>query len=222
MSIFQDDAAKMAATEGSTTIAVDITGQSIQRYDMTNHWASANLVSGIVLLGSYIYVLLVDTDPATDVRRVYRLNKSDITTASQITFSGQSLTDTNSTVRMTSDGTDLYFTYDSGNSANDYAIAKFTVSGTTFTYDSTITCGSTANLFDAFAVTAAGNIYAYDVTARIMYKYNSSGTLQDTGDAYKNLGTGSLQGLLNWNDNFFVCHEDTTNFHAKYMRVYYA
>lgn len=218
--VFQDDSAKIAVS-AETILYLDLAGQSLQVYDLTNIWADADEVDGVALVGAYVYVLLRDGDPATDVYRVYRLDKTDITSSSQMTFSGQSLTATNSNVSMMSNGTDFYFTFDSGNSANDYDIAKFTVSGTTFTYDSTITCGSTAGYFiGVTAVDASENIYTWENSGRTIKKYNSSGTLQDTSDAYRSITNGFL-GWLNWNDNHFIREEVGTT-ENKYVRIYVA
>lgn len=216
--IYQDVYAKITAN-ASTNLRTDITGKGSQTLDVTTVWADADDISGAVLIGDYMYLLLEDVGPSPDVRRVYRLDKDGLGNAAQITFSGQSLTNTDDNVRMTSDGTDFYFSHDSGNSANDYEIAKFTLSGTTLTYDSTITCGSTSGDFtDGIVVLSTGDILAYNRTTEVLKRYNSSGTLQSTGDAY---ARGSLStGLLNWNDNLFISFEDTGNNQKRFIRIF--
>lgn len=145
--------------------------------------ASTGKVYSCVKLGAYVYVLGVDDAPATDDVQVWRYSASDLTSSpTEITFSGAvTLTDTNSVLTMTSDGTDIYISYAAGSSANQYDIAKYTISGSTFTYDSTITLAGTPT-FDGpgtWCVTAAGNFYVIN-TSNVLIKYNSSGAIQWT------------------------------------------
>jgi len=157
----------------STTI-LKVAGEAYrpQTRDVTADWASAQNVYCAVIIGNYLYVLMYD---ASTNQRVYRYDPTNLSAGGTLmTFSGGSLGTTNGTL-MSSDGTNFYFSSDGGNSANTYVLAKYTVSGTTFTYVSSITCGSTA--FNRYWVKASGDIYAA-TTDGFLHKYNSSGTQQ--------------------------------------------
>lgn len=157
----------------STTI-LKVAGESYrpQTHDVTIDWASAQTIFCAVIIGSYLYVLMYD---ASTNQRVYRYDPTNLAAGGTLmTFSGGSLGTTNGAL-MTSDGTNFYFSADGGNSANTYVLAKYTLSGTTFTYVSSITCGSTA--FNRYWVKASGDIYAA-TTDGFLHKYNSSGTQQ--------------------------------------------
>lgn len=171
--------------------------------DTTADWASADNVISSVLIGSYIYVLLQDTGAAPDEYRVYRYAVNNLAAGGTLmTFSGAvTLTATNNDVIMTSDGTNFYFTFEAGNSANSYVLAKYSLSGTTLTYVSSITCGSTAITW--IAVKANGNIYAK--ATNDVLKYNSSGTLQTTLTGI----IGSTSSLLNITDYIYIASPST-------------
>lgn len=166
---------------------------SVQSLDVLGTWASANSSANSVILGDYVYVLLENNTPNPDVFELYRFSKSSITSVgTQITFSGAfTLADTNSQMKMTSDGTNFYFSYKAGNSSNAYEIAKYTLSGTILTYDSTITLSDSSAL-TTFVVKSNGDIYTENNGE--IKKYNSSGTLQETSESF---GASSVLNFSN-------------------------
>ncbi len=153
----------------------------------TSDWAAADSISSTVQIGAYLYVLLLDNSTAY---RVYRYDKTNLAAGGTLmTFSGQSLAYNNDQQVMSSDGTSFYFNNKAGNSANTYVISKYSLSGTTLTYVSDITCGSTAN--DGYRivnVVAGGDIYLCENTG-VVKRFNSSGTLQTT---YGTVGANSM------------------------------
>jgi len=186
----------------STTI-LKVAGEAYrpQTHDVTTDWASAQTIFCAVIIGSYLYVLMYD---ASTNQRVYRYDPTNLAAGgTQMTFSGGSLGTTNGSL-MTSDGTNFYFSADGGNSANTYIIAKYTLSGTTFTYVSSITCGSTQ--FNRYWVKSNGDIYAATTDA-YLHKYNSSGVEQwVTADRFFVTLTGGA--ALNIADTLYFAMSD--------------
>lgn len=145
--------------------------------------ASPNItgIAGSVTIGDYIYIMTASTGASPYSQKLLRYQKDDFDASPvEITFSGaKTLINISTSVYMTSDGTNFYFSNDAGNSAQSYDFAKFTLSGTTLTYVSTVTCGSLA--IGSFAVKADGTIYTREVSASTtIKKYDSTGTLLDT------------------------------------------
>ena len=189
----------------SRFLQLEKAGQMPKKRDAASDFTGVDTLSrGAVIIGAYAYVLMMENSTDPDTWEVYRYSVSDISAGGTImTWSGATVrANTNTIFRMTSDGTNFYFSHQAGNSANDYSIAKFTVSGTVFTYDSTITCGSTSGLFDRFLVNSTGDIYAVNTTGNLtdINKYNSSGTLQTTASGI----SISTDRFLNYGDDFYI------------------
>lgn len=189
-SLYTDDRDVMiGAAKGAVAdmkLRVSYPGTAVQMRQVTSDWADVDQIVATVKVGQYIYALLRDTGATPDTWRVYRYDYTNLAAGgTQMSFSGVTLTAADTTPYMTTDGTNFYFAYDANNSANVYVLRKCSVSGTTFTSVSSITCGSSATGFDAghFQVTAAGNIYTYDTANDLVTKYNSSGTQQYIDDA---------------------------------------
>lgn len=182
-----------------------------QKRTFTTDWASAAESTSIVLLGAYVYLFLRD---GSNNYRVYRYDRTNLSSGGTLmTISGQSFSTTGGTdVRMCSDGTAFYFNYKAGNSANDYIISKYTLSGTTLTYSSDITCGASSGVMSSFQVDLSGNIFAEKNSDKTYRKYNSSGTLQTTSSALNDVSASRLSriGL-----SFYVNISATLNFLAK-------
>jgi len=187
LNIHTDDIDRIFAYENANQTLIAIGGsEHYQLRDTGSDWADINNIWGVFKSGNYCYVLFQDTDTAPDEWRIYRYAVDDLASGgTQCTFSGTApdlTVDVN--LRMAFDGTYMYLNYDGGNSANAYVIAKYSVSGTAFTYVSSITCGAATLGFNAnFAVVADGSIYTIDTTNRNISKFNSGGTLQYTDDA---------------------------------------
>lgn len=168
-----------------TSVSLDLVQSDyvLQKRTFTSDWASAAESLGLVRLGAYIYAFYRD---ASNNYRVYRYERTNLASGGTLmTISGQAFATTGgATVKMTSNGTDFFFTHKGGNSANDYVVSKYTLSGTTLTYSSDITCGSTAGTLTGIAVDSSVNIYGLYNADNTIRKFNSSGTLQYTTPAF--------------------------------------
>lgn len=155
----------------------------IEMRETTSEWADTDRTYSAIKLGSYLYVLIEDTAATPDEFRIYRYSADNLAAGGTLmTFSG-TLPDltVDTSLHLACDGTYFYMTYDGGNSANAWLIAKYSVSGTVFTYVSTITCGSaTLGFATNLGVLSSGNIYTLDEGNDALSKFNSSGTLQYT------------------------------------------
>ena len=178
----------------NTEIIFETLTTYLQRRTIATDWASAVVCFGMVLIGDYLYAFYLNS--GTTQARVYRYDASNLAAGGTLmTISGQSFVGTGGlNVWMTSDGTHFYFTYKAGNSANSYVLSKYSLSGTTLTYVSDITCG-TAVASNAFVVNTNGIYIFTDSDAKIR-KYNTSGTIQYTTPAFSALQGGmfSLYG----------------------------
>lgn len=176
-----------------------------QTRTMTSDWADVNSSYSAVLLDNYLYVLMRNTTPDPDQWRIYRYNALDLSAGgTQITFSGQGIVDTNLTLYMATDGTDIYINYDGGNSANDYEISKYTISGTVFTYDSKITCGSTAGTCSRILVNTNG-IYGLTFSGNYItkiIKFNFSGVEQSNSGTI--ITVINVVGLMTYAGYFYT------------------
>jgi hypothetical protein len=170
-----------SAPSGTVFHVVDYRNGYNAYRNVTSDWADADTILSVVVLGDYIYVLIKETSATPDDLRVYRYTKSAIGAGSQITFSGATLTSTNDNPMMSTDGTNIYINYEAGASASAHVISKFSVSETTFTFVSTITCGATSANLVRFHVRASdGNIIGASSADNLIRRYNTSGTLQST------------------------------------------
>ena len=178
-------------SSGTTLIfhSTDIAG-GYQTRSITTDWADADSVTSAVVVGDYLYAMMLD---GTTAYRVYRYDKTNLSAGGTLmTFSGQSLAYNSAEQRMTSNGTNFYFNHKAGNSGNSYVVSEYTLSGTTFTYVADITCGSTASDVTRFImVDSSKNIYGMNISSRVIKMFNSSGTLQTTYGALPSY-TGAL------------------------------
>jgi hypothetical protein len=180
----------------------------------TSDWASAAFISAQVTLGLYVYLLLRD---ASNNYRVYRYDKTNLSTGGTLmTISGQAFATTGGAeMIMTSNGTNFYFNYKAGNNASDRIISKYTVSGTTLTYVSDITCGASSNVANQLLqVDSSDNIYGWYRSTDFggdnkVRKYNSSGTLQYTSNAY---GSSQIwRAVMTWGTTPYLNYTVTSN-----------
>lgn len=154
----------------------------IQTRTITADWASADRCLSACLIGAYLYAVLVD-DGATTAR-IYRYDKTNLAAGGTLmTMSGQAIGTTAGDWLMVADTAGVvYMTKQAGNSASAHIISKYTISGTTMTYVSNTTCGSTSGNFERFLrVDSSGNFYGWNYSIdNVPRKYNSSGTLVTT------------------------------------------
>jgi hypothetical protein len=217
--VTDDDDYLPSFSNGSTTIELLGGPSRYQRRNTTSDWAAADQPWSTVKVGPYLYVLLQDTGATPDEWRIYRYDKDNLAGGGTLmTFSGTSpdLT-TDRTLRLTSDGTFFYLNYDGGNSANAYVIAKYSLSGTSFVYDSSITCGSATLGFNTtFQVLSDRSIYTLDQTNDNISKFDRTGTLVYTDTA----GTliTALETLSNIEDTLFAYHGTQRVF----IKIYYS
>jgi hypothetical protein len=186
------DATQFALASMSTTTIYyvnSLVANGHQIRNTTSDWASATFISSKVTLGAYLYLLLRD---ASNNYRVYRYSVGNLAAGGTLmTISGQAFATTGGAeMIMTSNGTNFYFNYKAGNNASDRIISKYTISGTTLTYVSDITCGASSNVANQIIrVDSSENIYGWYRSTDFggdnkVRKYNSSGTLQTTSEAY--------------------------------------
>ena len=169
----------------------------IQYRNTTSDWASSAGVQGYVLMGDYLYLLLAKGGSPLE-QRLYRYDASDLSLGGTLmTISGQAFGIAGS-FQMTSDGVYFYFSSDAGTTANDYEIAKYSLSGTTLTYVSTTTCGSTPTQFASFTVDSSGQYIGYDT--QVLYVFDNTGTLTDTIPL---TGGSASTSFLNWTNTIY-------------------
>lgn len=194
--LFYSDKVATVCNSNSINLAINVPSVNSGIVDLTTILAGADRTDACVILGDYIYILITETSTTPDTKAVWRVNLSDFSTKSVMTFSGATvLTNTDQSVIMTSDGTNFFFSFAAGSSATSYQVAKYSLSGTTLTYVSTITLGSTA-LLD-FAAKADGTFIGHTTTSTNteLKKYDSSGTVtttkasffKDSGDVLCNI-----------------------------------
>lgn len=188
---FWSDVPALFSRSGTTFCLVLLDSETKQQRDVTSDWAAADGIFCAVVKGSYLYVLLTDNATTPNTQRVYRYLLSNIGAGGTLmTFSGSFvLATSDANQMMTTDGTYFYFNFKAGNSSNDYDIAKYSLSGTAFTYVSTTSLGASANVCRLFHVRASDGHYLTKSTTEVYRRYNSSGTLQVTsangsGDTY--------------------------------------
>jgi hypothetical protein len=186
--------------QGNYWFSINPVDEIPQARNLALDFTGADDVNSIVLLGNYVYVLGTENSTIPDTKRVYRYLKSDLSAGGTLmTFAGPKiLVQTDSPVQMTSNGTDFYFSYESGNSANSYIIAKYTLSGTILTYVSSITCGSL--VIQDFIVLANNKIYAHGSGGGglddNLYEFSDTGILLNT-HIYATSGGTKLQNVKN-------------------------
>lgn len=209
------DEEAIVARNGTSTFYVSTAGNSIQSRDTSNEFTGNNNIRSAVVLNGYIYVLLSNSTPDPDEYELWRYDLTDLTSSpTQITFGVTNpLTDGNITILMSSDGTDFYFTYIAGNSANVYDIGRYTLSGTVLTYASTISLSDSSTIA-SFTRLSTGEIVIRDGSGYLK-DYNSSGTLQNTSDST----TGNYDnGMLSFADTIYVA-DDTTAV-RQYVKIF--
>lgn len=168
-----------------------------QTRNLALDWADMDEISGAVILGAYIYVLMEDSGTSPDTWRLYRYAKNNLAGgATLMTFSGSNqLTQSDANLRLMSDGTNLLISCLAGNSANQHEIAKYSISGTTLTYVSSVTLGSTSGEVDSPIAFSSGEFGAMDTADGTIRRYDSSGNL---------LGTTGTRDVTNMTSGLYL------------------
>ncbi len=165
-------------------------------------WPGAGSIISVVVIGNSLYLMLRKTSSPQE-SRVYRYDLYNIGAGgAQVTFSGLGLL-YNIDLIMTSNGSDIYFNYNAGNSSNDYIVARYSItSPTVFTYQTSVTCGSVLGSFERLIVDQNNNFYGGAAgTANTWYKYNSSGVFVYQTVNY-DIGNGSR--IWNLNNTYYM------------------
>jgi hypothetical protein len=172
----------------------------IERRDIRNDNANASLTLNSVVINGSLYLLLYDD--VLDEYLVYQYDVYDINSGGVlVTVLGQQLGQLAPNIVMTSNGTDMYFSNNAGNTSNYYEIARYSISSsTTFTYQNTITCNTSSGLSYGFMVDNDQVIYVLG-TDGYVYVYDNAGTFISAEGDY---GTSSSNAKsLNWNNRFY-------------------
>lgn len=201
---YQDKYVIVSMRVGNNTFSIVVEDLNIQIRSYTLDMPSATLVTSSVVLDSSLYLLMTNSPTSTSYQvfkyDLYNINAGGIL----VSFVGLPLaTPLSNTMVMTSNGTDIYFNYNAGNSANDYVIARYSItSPTVFTYQNSITCGSTSDSFRRIIVDSLGNLYGgSENTTNVFLKYSPSGTY------YYQIGFFNLinnNKVLNWSGDFYL------------------
>jgi hypothetical protein len=136
----------------------------------------ATLTGNVVYIGGSVYVVAKNGAATPDQHYVIKYDASNLAAGGTVcTFSGAFTLATSDTLypNMSTDGTNWYFMYKALNSANSYDLARYTLSGSTFTYVDTISLGSSD--ITTFAAMPDGTFYAQSTTG-ILRKFDASGT----------------------------------------------
>lgn len=185
-------------TGGTTYLEFQGVNLSAQRRHITDDWSIADGMICAGLLGDYIYALFYDV--GTTSTRMYRYSKTDLSAGGTLmTISGQSFGSAYNFRFVIGVDANFYFSQQAGNDAtNVHKISKYTLSGTTLTYVSTVTCGSDPHNFELFPlVDSSGNIYGWNYSYDFLIrKYNSSGTLIKTYSPVRGDVSASFNGVL--------------------------
>lgn len=208
-----------AFKKSASVFVLQVDGQMPQIRDVTAEYAASEIL-GVHVNGSYVYVLAT----ASSLCKVIRYLITDVTSSPTVmTISGQAFSTTSTNIKMAIDGTTFYFTGKAGNSADLNVISKYTLSGTTLTYDSDVTCGSTSTDFNAGMAVVSGAIYGLSETDEIIVKFNSSGTEVAASGTFQSMPSVTFKDLFNWKNRLFVVQPvrpSTTSGVAAHVVVY--
>jgi hypothetical protein len=200
--LYSDEFVLVLRTSGSNcTFFVQLQDRNYQQRDITLDFPGATNIQSAVLIDSVLYILVLAVDSTPNAHAVFKYDAYNIASGgTEVVFSGLTLTNTNSTIMMTSGGTSIYFNYNAGNSANSYDIARYSLNGNLFTYQTTISCGNISNSFERILVNSSGNLFGNpsginDIT---VYCFDQSGNL-----LYQIGGLVNSTNVWNWGDVFY-------------------
>ena len=197
---FQDEDV-LVMSSGSYLIYVHSPLSGMQRRDIRDDYANAEILLSSVVINGSLYLLFNDDVSGDHV--VYQYNVANINSGgTQVVVNGQALGQVVDNVAMTSDGNDIYFSHNAANSNNDYEIARYSIDNSaTFTYQSTITCSNAAGLSYSFLVDNSQMIYIVSASDGYVYVHDGAGNLVSIEGDY---GVSSSSAkTLNWNNRFY-------------------
>ncbi|MEZ4114055.1 MAG: hypothetical protein R3B65_01170 [Candidatus Paceibacterota bacterium] len=188
-------------------VFVELTNANLQYRLITNDWADSRYPRSVVVLNNYLYLMIVSQNLTPQQWRVYRYDINNIAAGgTQMNFLGLPLLDTDNMIVMTSNSSEVfYFTYDAGNSANDFRVAKYSLIGTNFTYIESIDFGSSPNSMDRIMVDNANNVYGVKTPAGddVVTKFDPAGNLIYVTPPYVMAGNQTSPKVLNWDNTFY-------------------
>jgi len=172
----------------------------MQRRDIRSDDANAAILLNSVVINGSLYLIFYNSSTGDHV--IYQYDVSNINAGgTQVAIIGQTLGQVTSNIVMTSDGNDIYLSHNAGNSSNSYEIARYSITGSTsFTYQNTITCSSSAGVTYSFMVDSDQAIYIIGTNGYV-YVHDSSGNLVSTEGDYG--ASSSSARVLNWNNHFY-------------------
>jgi hypothetical protein len=155
------------------------------------------LVYEMILVDGFVYCLVYVPGPQT--YRIYRFAITNLAAPSLVSMSGASFpTGVDNRPNMYSDGTLLYLSHQTGNSANAYSISKFTFNHTT----GTLISAGTITLDNQFANSTncvVKNDNLFEFINGQLYRYNlTTGARTSLGNYPGNIGL-----LFNYLDNIY-------------------
>lgn len=192
------------AGDNGIQMMIEIPGQDSQLYNFTTDWVDASAIRSVVVKNGFAYVLLEQVGGGV-VDRVYRYDVNDFASGGTLmTIAGTAFGILTTDFSMTSDGSNgIYFTAQAGNSNSLNIISKYTLSGTTLTFDSDITCGATSSNFNGgiMVSTTDQHIFGLDTSVGNIFEFNAAGSAV-TNMAYSG-DLGAFNNLYNWNNIFY-------------------
>lgn len=207
-SFYRDDESMINIWAFNSIINVFSSGKNPQTRDLTVDFpvsfANDNIITSCISLNNYIYLLIHNT--RSGVRTVARYNSNNISAGPTIiTFSGTTIlvnaTSPTSTpqIIMSSDGTYFYFNHNAGNSVSgDNIIAKYSLSGTTLSYVSSITLSGANTHVGNFLVDPVKGVLTRSNTDNNARRFDLSGNALPFLNYLK-----GLYLLNNKNENFY-------------------
>jgi len=192
--LYTDDVSKMAGNTNTNLFLQNGVGVS-QTRDTTTEYAAASIIRGVVVIGSFTYALLTNN---AGFYVIYRYPNATLNTAGTLmTLVGQNF-GINSSVWMTSNGTDFFFTHNAGNSASANALGRYSLAGTVLTFVSTTTYGALAAGFTLgnFSVYSGNECVTIDTTFGFRYFDGSGVLISSDGNPSSRLATYQEQ-LIN-------------------------
>lgn len=188
----------------ATDLFVELLDQNLQHRNVLLDWNLASSMRSAVTLDGVLYILVVAGIPNPNEWRVYRYDITDIASGGILmNFVGQSLSGTDFDMEMTANSSgNFYFTYNAGNSANDYSVARYSVAGTTFSHLGSVNYGGISNSFARILVDAMGNVYGLASSgATVIRKFDPLGVQIYVTPTY--MVSLSAGRVLNWSDTFY-------------------
>lgn len=194
-------------------------GGDTEQRDLTTDDATTTRIVGLVKIGSYVYALCSNgtSDPYLKIWRFAANNLAGGGTL--MTFSGTNIggdATASAECGLYTDGTNLYVSDTGGDTASTlHVFRKYSISGTTLTFVSDITCGSSSSYFGAASIDSSGNFYGNEQAAATFRRYNSSGALQATAS----YTLGYYAGMWSFNGVVYAAWDQTASNLATFVKL---